>query len=64
MIRFLFCLRTQIISFLAGEEMGFLICVDMEHSGVAHARELLHQDCDIHRTNLSQETAGEKSLMP
>lgn len=51
----------QIISSWTGEEMGFLFHIDMEHNCVAHADQLLHQDCDLNCTNVSQGTAGKRA---
>lgn len=40
--------------------MGFLICFDVEHSGLAHAYELLRQDCECYCSEVSEETAGQR----
>lgn len=38
--------------------MGFLICINLEHFGMAYAIELLCQDCYFNSPELSEERAG------
>lgn len=39
--------------------MGFLICINLEHFGMAYAIELFCQDCHFNGPELSEERAGE-----
>lgn len=41
--------------------MGFLICFSLEHCGVAYAYELLCEDSECNRSEIFEETAGERA---
>lgn len=43
---------------LPGENVGFLFCINLEHSGLAYAIQLLCQDCECNCSEVSEETAG------
>lgn len=53
-------LSLSIAKSFSGEEVGFLICFDVEHSCLAHAYELLRQDCECYCSEVSEETAGQR----
>jgi len=53
---------TKVLSFnFLGEEMGLLICFDMEHCHMAHAHQLLLQDCERDCPELSEGTARKRA---